>query len=76
MRILPMTTVRELWDMYHQLGHMCNLANNTVKLDREGDWFEPVLKIRIPLSLELTPFILFAPSHLLQLSNQAKNILC
>jgi len=40
---------------------MCNLANNIVKLERVGDWFEPVLNTRSPLSPITHQFFLFVP---------------
>lgn len=73
MRTLHVIALRELRDMYHPLGHMCNLADYIVKLERGGDWFKPFLNIRTPLSPNLTPIFLFVPP--LQLSNQEKNIL-
>jgi hypothetical protein len=56
-----------------ELGHMCSLANNIVKLEGVGEWFEPVFNICTPLSANLTPIFLFMPPP--KLSNQAKNIL-
>jgi hypothetical protein len=66
MRTLHVIVVREIWDMYHPLGHMCNLANNIAKLERGGDWFEPVHPFP-PISPQ---FFLFVPPF--QLSNQVK----
>jgi hypothetical protein len=57
--------------MYHLLGHVYSLANNIVKLERVGEWFEPVFNICTPLSANLTLIFLFVPPP--QLSNQAKN---